>query len=113
MSQVGYGLITCQRHPVSRYVYSTLIAGQVPPDWSIHPEWSARDSVDTLLTELEAADPPLILDSPQRAHGVSMTNIEPLNAYLREHYCDTGVVRTNDGRRMNAWQRRDLCGKGK
>ena len=105
--------VTCQRHPVSRYVYSTLIAGQVPPDWSIHPEWSARNSVDTLLSELEAADPPLILDSPQRAHGVSMTQIEPLNAYLREHYCDTGVVRTNDGRRMNAWQRRDLCGKGK
>lgn len=105
--------VTCQRHPVSQYVYSTLIAGQVPPDWSIHPEWSARNSVDTLLSELEAADPPLILDSPQRTHGVSMTQIEPLNAYLREHYCDTGVVRTNDGRRMNAWQRRDLCSKGK
>ncbi|HEU4583090.1 MAG TPA: hypothetical protein VFS67_32745 [Polyangiaceae bacterium] len=103
--------VTCQRHAASRYVYSTLIAGQVPPDWSIHPEWSARNSVDTLLTELEAADPPLILDSPQRTHGVSMTQIEPLNAYLREHYCDTGVVRTNDGRRMNAWQRRDLCAK--
>jgi hypothetical protein len=105
--------VTCQRHPVSRYVYSTLIAGQVPPDWSIHPEWSARNSVETLLSELEAADPPLILDSPQRAHGVSMTQIEPLNAYLREHYCDTGVVHTNDGRRMNAWQRRDLCNKSK
>jgi hypothetical protein len=105
--------VTCQRHPVSRYVYSTLIAGQVPPDWGIHPEWSARNSVDTLLSELEAADPPLILDSPQRARGVSMTDIEPLNAYLREHYCDTGAVRTNDGRRMNAWQRRDLCSKGK
>jgi hypothetical protein len=105
--------VTCQRHPASRYVYSTLIAGQVPPDWGIHPEWSARNSVDTLLSELEAADPPLILDSPERTRGVSMTQIEPLDAYLREHYCDTGVVRTNDGRRMNAWQRRDLCAQRK
>ena len=103
--------VTCRRHAVSRYVYSTLIAGQVPPDWSIHPEWSARNSVDTLISELEAADPPLILDSPQRAHGVSMTQIERLNGYLREHYCDAGPLRTNDGRRMEAWQRRDLCGK--
>jgi len=103
--------VTCKRHPVSRYLYSTLIAGQVPPDWAIHPEWSARDSVDTLLAELESADPPLILDSPQRAHGVSMTQLAPLNEYLHEHYCDTGVVHTNDGRRMSAWQRRDLCPK--
>ena len=101
--------VTCKRHPVSRYVYSTLIAGQVPPDWSIHPEWSARDSVETLLAELESADPPVILDSPQRTHGVSMTQLEPLNQYLHEHYCDTGIIRSNDGRRMSAWQRLDLC----
>jgi hypothetical protein len=103
--------VTCKRHPISRYVYSTLIAGQVPPDWTIHPEWSARDSVDTLLAELESAEPPVILDSPQRAHGVSMTQLEPLNAYLHEHYCDTGIIRSNDGRRMSAWQRLDLCPK--
>jgi hypothetical protein len=103
--------VTCKRHPISRYVYSTLIAGQVPPDWTIHPEWSARDSVDTLLAELESADPPVILDSPQRTHGVSMTQLEPLNAYLHEHYCDTGIIRSNDGRRMSAWQRLDLCPK--
>jgi hypothetical protein len=103
--------VTCKRHAVSRYVYSTLVSGQVPPDWSIHPEWSARGSILTLLSELRQARPPLILDSPQRMHGVSMTQIEELNEFLRERYCDTGLVRTNDGRRMTAWQRRDLCPK--
>lgn len=103
--------VTCKRHAVSRYVYSTLISGQVPPDWTIHREWSARGSIPTLLSELRAADPPLILDSPQRMHGISMTQIEELDEFLREGYCDTGVVRSNDGRRMTAWQRRDLCPK--
>jgi hypothetical protein len=103
--------VTCRRQAVSRYAYSTLVSGQVPPDWSIHLEWSARDSIEILLSELRAADPPLILDSPQRMHGVSMTQIEPLNAYLREGYCDTGVIRSNDGRRMSAWQRLDLCAR--
>jgi len=101
--------VTCKRRAVSRYVYSTLVSGQVPPDWSIHPEWSARGSIQILLSELLEADPPLILDSPQRMHGVSMTQIEALNTYLREGYCDTGIIRSNDGRRMTAWQRRDLC----
>jgi hypothetical protein len=101
--------VTCKRHAVSRYVYSTLVSGQVPPDWSVHREWSARGSIQTLLSELRQARPPLILDSPQRMHGVSMTQLEELNAFLHERYCDTGTVHSNDGRRMTAWQRQDLC----
>jgi hypothetical protein len=101
--------ITCQRHPASRYVYSTLISGSVPPDWGIHLEWSARGSIDALLDDLEATQPPLILDSPQRVHGVSMTQIELLNQFLHESYCDVGQFRSNDGRRMTGWQRKDLC----
>ncbi len=103
--------ITCQRPPASRYVYSTLISGSVPPDWSIHLEWSARGSISTLLDELEDARPPLILDSPQRVHGVSMTQIEQLDLFLHDHYCNVGTFVSNDGRRMTGWQRRDLCAR--
>jgi len=103
--------VTCRRPSASRYVYASLVAGQVPPDWRAHPEWSARDSVQTLLGEFEAVQPPLILDSPARLHGISITQIPQLNAYLEEHYCDTGSFRSNDGRTMEAWQRLDLCRK--
>ena len=61
--------VTCRRHPLSRYVYSTLVSGSVPPDWGIHREWSARGSIDTLLEELERARPELILDSRTRLSG--------------------------------------------
>jgi hypothetical protein len=103
--------ITCQRQPASRYVYSTLISGSVPPDWGIHPEWSARNSIDNLLEDLRSTQPQLILDSPQRARGVSITQLYQLDDYLRDNYCEVGELRTNDGRRMTAWQRRDLCPK--
>ena len=101
--------VTCKRHPASRYVYASLVAGQVPPDWRPHPEWSARDSVQILLGEFESVKPPLILDSPARLHGVSITQIEPLDAYLHSHYCASDSFRSNDGRPMQAWQRLDLC----
>jgi hypothetical protein len=101
--------VTCRRHAASRYVYASLVAGQVPPDWRAHREWSARDSVQTLLGEFETVKPPLILDSPARLHGVSITQIPELDAYLRTHYCDRGSFRSNDGRAMQAWQRLELC----
>ncbi|HVZ35844.1 MAG TPA: hypothetical protein VG963_25630, partial [Polyangiaceae bacterium] len=103
--------ITCQRHPASRYVYATLVAGIVPPDWRIHLEWSARNSIETLMSELDETHTPLILDSPARLHGVSMTQIKPLNRYLHEKYCEAGNFQSNDGRPISAWLRRDLCPK--
>ncbi|HKO92783.1 MAG TPA: hypothetical protein VJU61_16625 [Polyangiaceae bacterium] len=101
--------VTCRRHSASRFVYASLVAGQVPPDWRAHPEWSARDSVNILLSEFDELRPPLILDSPARLHGVSITQVPRLDAYLHEHYCKAGDFRSNDGRRMEAWQRLDLC----
>lgn len=101
--------ITCRRPPASRYVYSTLVSGSVPPEWGIHLEWSARGSIDALLADLEATRPPLILDSPQRVRGVSMTHIAQLEHFLHDHYCSVGELRSNDGRTMTGWQRRDLC----
>lgn len=103
--------ITCQHHAASRYVYSTLVAGIVPPDWRIHQEWSARDSVANLISDLDSSHTPLILDSPSRMHGVSMTQIKPLEHYLRENYCEAGSFRSNDGRMLTAWLRLDLCPK--
>jgi hypothetical protein len=62
-----------------------------------------------LLDDLEAKQPPLILDSPQRVHGVSMTQIAELDDFLHDSYCNVGQFRSNDGRRMTGWQRKDLC----
>jgi hypothetical protein len=103
--------ITCQHHAASRYVYSTLVAGIVPPEWRIHKEWSARDSVTNLISDLDSSQTPLILDSPSRLHGVSMTQIKTLDHYLRENYCESGSFRSNDGRTLTAWLRLDLCPK--
>jgi hypothetical protein len=101
--------VTCRRHAASRFVYASLVAGQVPPDWRAHPQWSARGSVQTLLSEFESVKPPLILDSPARLHGVSFSEVAPIDEYVRAHYCDAGSFRSNDGRPMQAWQRLDLC----
>jgi hypothetical protein len=103
--------ITCQHHAASRYVYSTLVAGIVPPEWRIHKEWAARDSVQNLISDLDGSHTPLILDSPSRLHGVSMTQIKPLEHYLRQNYCESGSFRSNDGRTLTAWLRLDLCPK--
>lgn len=103
--------ITCQRHAASRYVYSTLVAGIVPPDWQSHEEWVARDAVANLISDLDSVHPPLILDSPSRLRGVSMTQIEPLERYLKSNYCRTDSFASNDGRQLTPWLRLDLCPK--
>jgi hypothetical protein len=102
--------ITCQRHAASRYVDAALVAGIVPPESHSHEEWVARDAVENLIADLEGAHTPLILDSPSRL-GVSITQIKPLERYLKSNYCAAGSFRSKDGRPLTAWLRLELCPK--
>ena len=88
--------ITCRRKPASRYTYTTLVAGIVPPFWSVHrKDLVARGSRQTLATEIATIRPPLILDIPAKLGGMSITEVPRVSEVVRKHYCELESI---DGR---------------
>lgn len=101
--------MTCQRRPVSRFVYTTLVAGIVPPFWrDLRPQRTARGAVETLIAELAREHPPIILDTDNRMRGISLRKVESVAGYVRARYRVKKEVTANDGRTFKVWLRNDL-----
>jgi hypothetical protein len=102
--------LTCRRRPASRYVYTTLVAGAVPPFWKdLRPERTARDAVASVLEELRSERPPLVFDTPDRMRGISLSRVLPLSNYVSANYCKKPAITANDGRHITVWVRNDRC----
>lgn len=102
--------ITCKRKPASGYLYSTLVAGVVPPFWrDERPERRARGARETVLAEFAEHPPAVILDSPSRVRGYSIEAVPELRRYLRDGYCKLPNVRAKGGREITPWVRNDRC----
>jgi hypothetical protein len=102
--------ITCQRHPASGFLHTTMVAGVVPPFWrDERPERIALNARETLISELTERRPPVILDSPDRSRGFSITLIPLFKNYLEGRYCFNQQTRAKDGRSIGVWIRKDLC----
>lgn len=97
----------CNRKPVSRYVYTTFVAGFVPfldDPKAVEEKRVAPGSREILLRELQAGRPAVILDSAGSLKNRSMTNIPALKDFLLREYCRDAA---NVGG-PNVYVRRDL-----
>jgi hypothetical protein len=90
--------LTCQRHPASRFVFTTMVAGIVPPFWNEQrTQRVAPRAQETLIHDIEESHAPLVLDCPRHMGGVSMHQIPMLGHYLDEEYCPLpAVIGTGD-----------------
>jgi hypothetical protein len=98
--------VTCKRQPASRFVYSTLVAGIVPPFWNeTNPLRVAEGARAALMSDLTATDPPLVLDAPARLGGHSLTEVPGAKAWLDAHYCARGTA-ASYGRSFSVYTRK-------
>jgi hypothetical protein len=103
--------LTCRRHPASRFVFTTVVAGIVPPFWNeVRPQRVAPQAQETLIRELEESRAPLVLDCPRHLGGVSMRQIPILGNYLDEAYCPMPAVIGNGGRLAVPYVRKPSAG---
>lgn len=97
----------CNRKPVSRYVYTTFVAGFVPfldDPRDVEAKRVAPGSMEILVRELEAGRPGVIVDSAMSMKNRSLTTYPKLKELVNRDYCRVTV---NVGG-PNVWVRRDL-----
>ncbi len=96
--------VTCRRPPASRYTYTTLVAGIVPPYWHRRDDaLVARDAVPTLARELDAVSPRVVLDIPAKLAGHGIASAPAVEAVLRARYCRQPVVAGRGFRVATPW----------
>ncbi len=102
--------LSCRRRPASRYVYTTLVAGIVPPFWG-EPKTAraARNAARDVIADLERERPPLVLDTSNRVGAGRMRTVKPVDRYVQEHYCRRETLKAKDGRTFYVWVRNDRC----
>jgi hypothetical protein len=80
--------VSCAREPASRYVYTTLVAGIVPPFWNERrSDRVARDAPRDTAFDIEHAKPSLIVDVTDNMGGTSINDIPELEAIVARDYC--------------------------
>ena len=97
--------VSCKRRPATRYVYSTMVAGIVPPFWNEwRPDrvaWRAR--VNT-AEDLEQYRPRVFVDMPARLGNLSILHIPEIRDYILKHkFCDLGSIEGKLGRVAQIW----------
>lgn len=100
--------IDCKRLPASRFVFTTFIAGIVPPFWGKPlPTRIVPGTIDRLEADLRSSRPPLILDF-YKSLGLhtSMQNTPQLARFLEADYCRLPEVSARS-RPAAVWLRRD------
>jgi 4-amino-4-deoxy-L-arabinose transferase-like glycosyltransferase len=96
--------ITCRRRPASVYLYSTLVAGAVPPFWNdLRPQWVARGAQERLAGELRSVRPAVVLDMPGRIGNVSALIVRAVREVLESEYCRHSIVGAKDLRAADVW----------
>jgi hypothetical protein len=100
--------VSCAREPASRYVFTTLVAGIVPPFWSERRSESvARDAPRDTALDLARARPPLIVDVTANMGGTSVRDIPELDAIVARDYCWRETATGWRGRKATFYARRD------
>ena len=101
--------LSCRRKPASRYVFLTLVAGIVPPQWTtVREDRVARGARENLLADLDSEQPPVIVDAPAPMGHVSMLSVPQIGEYLPANYCNRGTLNLTYGGQATLWVRRDL-----
>jgi hypothetical protein len=104
--------VSCARKVATRFVYTTMLAGVVPPFWDeAHKARVAKDAPAQAAHDLNVSKPPLILDMPAKLHGIRVTAVPELRRILKKDYCKLEEVVGGDGRQATFYGRKDrgLC----
>jgi hypothetical protein len=100
--------VSCARRVATRFVYTTMLAGVVPPFWNeAHKARVARDAPAQAAHDLGTSKPPLVLDMPAKLGGIRITAIPELRRILKKDYCKLEDVIGGDGRRATFYGRKD------
>jgi hypothetical protein len=99
--------VTCSRRPATRYVYSTMVAGIVPPFWNEwRPDRVARHARENTVEDLETNRPKIFVDMPMKLGNLSMLVVPEIREYIQKHhYCDLGEVIGKLSRVAHMWKR--------
>jgi len=101
--------LTCRRHPASRFTYLTLVAGIVPPNWSIvRDDEVAKNAREQLIEDLRKNRPSVVLDSPESMGKVSFEQIPMVREFIKHDYCLRDEKSTLHDGKVKIWVRRDL-----
>jgi hypothetical protein len=100
--------ITCRRPSVSKFTYTTVVAGIVPPFWDDKKDSRVPAGVrETLLQELTTAAPTVIMDHPMGARA-AMMDFPVFASFVNQRYCHASTLSDLHGRSINFYARRDL-----
>lgn len=99
--------IDCRRRPASRFVFTTFVAGVVPPFWKeAKPTRIVPGAPELLEADLRATKPPLILDFDTLGDRMSMREVPQLARLLDEDYCRLPDARAR-GATAGVWVRKE------
>jgi hypothetical protein len=100
--------ITCRRPSVSKFTYTTVVAGIVPPFWDDRKDSRVPPGVrQTLLDELTKAAPTVIMDHPMGARS-AMMDFSEFSSFVNQRYCLASTTSDLHGRSITFYARRDL-----
>jgi hypothetical protein len=100
--------VTCGRRPATRFLYLTLVAGNLAGRWwgEIRLDRVARGSREQIVSDLQATRPPVILDMPANMGGVSIRVVPELVTLLDRDYCVQKGISSKNGRKATPYLRR-------
>jgi hypothetical protein len=100
--------VTCRRRCASMHTHTTLLLGIVPPLWNEpNKSWVPAGAQETLLAELQAKPPKVIIDHLVSVPGTKMADIPMYATLLRDRYCQVRTMDDN-GRELTLYARKDL-----
>lgn len=104
--------IACRRRPATRFVFTSMLAGSAPPNWSaIDPALIAPGAPEIAAAEIEQNKPAVIVDHAAMFGGQSVTQARVIGDVVRRDYC---LVKNENerGRYVGLYVRRDSghCG---
>jgi hypothetical protein len=101
--------ITCRRKPATRFPYSTLVAGVVPPEWSTpRREFVARNAPSQLVADLAKERPAVILDASESMGNVTLAAAPKVEKYVQREYCAKEPAATLHDGTVKVYVRKDL-----
>jgi hypothetical protein len=100
--------ITCRRRSSSMHTNTMLVVGIVPPDWTPHDDRVPAGSRETILAELTAKPPKVIIDHTISSAGSAMMDIPALASFVNERYCRDSVIQDR-GKALTLFARKDTA----
>src|SRR5690606_24055128 len=97
------------RSPATKYVYTTMLAGVVPPRWyESRPSWAVPGALQEARLRLLEVKPKVVLENIEIFRGVLMTTIPELADVLHDEYCPARAIVGFGRRPWHLYVRRDI-----